>query len=583
MLDCSTPSTAYSYIRFSHPDQAKGDSLRRQAESAADWCQRNGVLLDASTTFRDLGKSAYAGKHRENPDRHALAAFLKLVENGQVARGSYLILENLDRLSREHIQPALLLVLNLLQAGVRIVQLKPTEMVFDESSGTLPVLMMMMELSRGHGESALKSERVGKAWQERKKRAREEGKILTHRLPAWIEERAGKLYSIPARAAIIRRIFALAANGYGQVAILREFHGEGVKPFGPRPWSRSYLNRILNDRRVLGELQPRTGRGTRLDGEVVPNYFPAIVSEAQWLAARVGQEHRYKTRGRPAREVNVFAGLLTNARTGDAYYRATRPTGSNDKRRFQKLLINRDAIEGRAEMHSFPFDTFEKAILSCLREVDPRELLDGEKKPDESLMLTAELTRVEASIRVIVEEMDARGESPELFKRLRVKEAKREDLREKQRAARHETVHPLRESWGEARTLLAALESATDPHDTRLRLKSVLGRVVERIYLLVVSRGAIRLCVAQTCYKSIPAHRLYLIRHQPTKANASGRVPGFWQVASLRDDAVMRPIPTNAALADLKCVQPLRDWLDHLFDSGGIETLLSGCAKHPIP
>src|SRR5947207_4529925 len=105
--------TAYSYIRFSHPSQAEGDSLRRQTEAAAEWCQKHGVRLDETISLRDLGRSAYTGAHRKNPDRHALAAFLKLVESGKVPRGSYLVIENLDRLSREHIQPALLLALNL--------------------------------------------------------------------------------------------------------------------------------------------------------------------------------------------------------------------------------------------------------------------------------------------------------------------------------------------------------------------------------------------------------------------------------------------------------------------------------------
>src|SRR5436305_1352308 len=97
----SPTPTAYSYIRFSHPDQAKGDSVRRQTEAAAEWCACHGVTLDQSTTLRDLGKSAYTGAHRKNPDRHALAAFLKLVEDGRVPAGSYLLVENLDRLSRE--------------------------------------------------------------------------------------------------------------------------------------------------------------------------------------------------------------------------------------------------------------------------------------------------------------------------------------------------------------------------------------------------------------------------------------------------------------------------------------------------
>ena len=88
----------FSYIRFSGRSQEKGDSVRRQDGAVAVWCKRNKVRLDTSTTLRDLGKSAYLGEHRKNPDRHALAGFLKMVEDGKVPRGSYLIVENLDRL-----------------------------------------------------------------------------------------------------------------------------------------------------------------------------------------------------------------------------------------------------------------------------------------------------------------------------------------------------------------------------------------------------------------------------------------------------------------------------------------------------
>src|SRR5206468_12624942 len=111
---------------------AEGDSLRRQTEAAAEWCLKNDVRFDETVTLRDLGKSAYTGAHRKNPDRHALAAFLKLVESGKVPRGSYLVIEALDRLTREHIRPALTLLLNLIDQGIRVVQLRPVEAVYDE-------------------------------------------------------------------------------------------------------------------------------------------------------------------------------------------------------------------------------------------------------------------------------------------------------------------------------------------------------------------------------------------------------------------------------------------------------------------
>src|SRR5262245_42614109 len=91
----STSPTAYSYIRFSSPEQAQGDSVRRQTALRDAWLTRSGAILDTSLSLRDCGVSAFTGAHRHNPDRHALAMFLKLVEAGRVPRGSYLVIENL--------------------------------------------------------------------------------------------------------------------------------------------------------------------------------------------------------------------------------------------------------------------------------------------------------------------------------------------------------------------------------------------------------------------------------------------------------------------------------------------------------
>jgi DNA invertase Pin-like site-specific DNA recombinase len=209
----STP-VAFSYVRFSTPEQRRGDSLRRQTEAAADWCERHGVSLDTSRTYHDLGKSAYLGEHRKNPDRAALAAFLKLAEDGKVPRGSYLIIEALDRLTREHVRAGLMLCLGLIEKGIRIVQLSPSELVYDEKSDEMSLMLMIVELSRGHRESKRKSDLSGPAWRKKKAAAREGG-IVTERLPAWVKIEGGKLVLIPDRARTVRTIFRLAASGYG--------------------------------------------------------------------------------------------------------------------------------------------------------------------------------------------------------------------------------------------------------------------------------------------------------------------------------------------------------------------------------
>src|SRR5262249_34435977 len=128
-----TQKIAYSYIRFSTPDQLKGDSLRRQTQTTAEWCERNGVTLDTSLTLRDLGVSASRGAHRTG-DKHALAAFLKLANQGRIPRGSFLVIENLDRLSREDERTALRLWMDILDAGINIVQLQPETVFRHEKS-----------------------------------------------------------------------------------------------------------------------------------------------------------------------------------------------------------------------------------------------------------------------------------------------------------------------------------------------------------------------------------------------------------------------------------------------------------------
>ena len=56
---------AYSYIRFSTPEQAKGDSLPRQTAAARRYAISHGLELDESLTFRDLGVSAHHGRNAE--------------------------------------------------------------------------------------------------------------------------------------------------------------------------------------------------------------------------------------------------------------------------------------------------------------------------------------------------------------------------------------------------------------------------------------------------------------------------------------------------------------------------------------
>lgn len=525
----NSPALAYSYIRFSHPSQAEGDSLRRQTEAAAEWCQRNGVTLDKSTTLHDLGRSAFLGEHRKNPDRNALAGFLKLVEQGKVPRGSFLLIENLDRLSREHIRPALTLLLNLIESGVRVVQMIPVEAIYDEDVEPMQLMMAIMELSRGHSESRVKSERVGGAWANKKERARRGEHIITHMLPAWVRDAGGKLELVPEKVAVIRRVFELARSGYGNAAIVKKMTADGVKPIGNGPhWSRSYVAAMLKDRRALGEFQPRK-RDHSADGDPIPNYFPAAVSEEEWLAVRAAASGRRKPgskRGVPNGSVsNLFAGMVTDARDGGSYYAVQRVDCHKPGRKGSRLwvLVNTRAAEGRAPCVSFPLAPFERAVLSQLREIDPREVLD-DGKPVRSAGLAAELARVEDDIAKTEAELERGGEGiPSAVRALGKMEARRRELAGQLAAAQAEEANPVSAAWGEFGTLWDVLEQARDREHARRKLREALKRMVAGVWLLAVPRGRARVAAVRVQFAGCDRHRDYLIVYHPPKANARAR------------------------------------------------------------
>src|SRR5690242_11162773 len=94
---------AYSYWRFSHRRQASGDSKRRQNDAAIEACKENNWELDTKLTFADEGVSAFRGKNLKSGK---LAAFLDAVDTGRVEKGSILIIEHLDRITREELDIA---------------------------------------------------------------------------------------------------------------------------------------------------------------------------------------------------------------------------------------------------------------------------------------------------------------------------------------------------------------------------------------------------------------------------------------------------------------------------------------------
>lgn len=303
---------AYSYIRFSTPEQAKGDSLRRQTAAAEAWCAQRGIQLD--DTLRDLGVSAFHGTNRTEG---ALKRFLTLVEEGRIERGSYLIVESLDRISRQSVDTAVYELLDLIRAGVVVVTLSDGQEYSNERLRTdwTPLIVSVAIMARAHEESLTKSKRVSAAWQRKKDLARAEKKPLTPRCPEWLELRDGKFHLRPARVAIVHRIFQYTIDGYGRREIVKRLNTEKVPTFrGGDGWHTSSVGKVVQSRAVLGEYQPHSGthklRNRKPVGEPIKDYYPPIIDEATFWRAQAATEGRQqRSAGRKGRHAHILQGL----------------------------------------------------------------------------------------------------------------------------------------------------------------------------------------------------------------------------------------------------------------------------------
>jgi len=195
---------AYSYLRMSTDAQLKGDSRRRQLERSLAYAEANNLDLQEGAQLQDIGISAFRGA---NVQDGALGAFFRAIKEGKVSQGSFLLVESLDRLSRQQVLPSLSLFLEIINAGVNIVTLTDNKDYRREKVDVHDLIISLTIMSRAHEESRTKSQRVGAAWAN--KRANAGAKPLTKLCPAWLKlrnDRSG-YEVVPERAATVRAIF----------------------------------------------------------------------------------------------------------------------------------------------------------------------------------------------------------------------------------------------------------------------------------------------------------------------------------------------------------------------------------------
>ena len=478
-----------SYIRFSTLDQAKGHSEERQSQAAEEWAAEKGLTLK---TYMDKGVSGHSGANRK---RGALSILLAEIRAGKIPSGSYLVIENIDRLTREHPLDSIEIVKQILAAGVRIVILR-TKVEYTEESlrgdqGQL--LGLVLELGRACGESDRKSDLISKAWLKKRKMAAETKEPIGNFAPGWLRcegvKGCRRYVVVEERAKLVQEIFEMSANGKGQYVIAKELNGLKVPCWrGGKFWRSSFVNRILNDRAVLGEFHPCTyvpkvgkdGEKRMVQqrvGEPIAGYYPVIIDAELWQRSR---PRKPRAKGDFSKVVsNLFVGIAYEADTGAKITYMTN---------LPKDGVRHGYFVADATGTRWPYNVTEYAILTTLAELDWRAI-SGEGRPMEERLLTSRVAELELQLQTLETALE------NLTKSLSIKVLKSIVDKIEETELEIETVG---KELGQARRALASFqnssvqmdgfklpESAFDPYarDARLPLRAEIARRVERIEL----------------------------------------------------------------------------------------------------
>lgn len=358
----------YLYIRMSTEEQMQGDSLRRQDEGGRAYVAKHGLTLSEDHILKDIGLSAFDGT---NVAKGKLGEFLHKAEANHFTNGAILLVESLDRISRQDIVSGVDILVTLLKRGVRVVTFSD-ERIYSPQNDMVAMLVSILSLSRANEESVVKSKRVAAAWVHKRQNART--KVLTARCPSWLSVKADRsgFDLVEQHASTLKRIFAEAASGFGSYAIAKRLNHEKVETFGrSQHWSKSTIEKLLSSRSAVGEFQPhckpKRGRRTQF-GAPILDYYPRIIEDDVFAAIQHGRKIRkISGSGRKSRHSrNMFSGLLVcNECNSKLHFE--HKGGTNSKALF---LVCCGRKIGQCTAKPWKYDLFERAFLKHVRELD---------------------------------------------------------------------------------------------------------------------------------------------------------------------------------------------------------------------
>lgn len=453
---------ADSYSRFSSGKttgkQFDGDSESRQTEAFEEFCAD--FELTPRNTMFDKGYSGFKGEHRS---KGHFGRYLALVKAGQIEKGTVLVIENWDRFSRERIDISFQTCCEILSAGVDIGVYDLHDIFTESDIDSGKINQVYNELQRARRESLRKQKLTKRNWINRRQRK-------TKNCPSWLTVVNGE-WDFNDTAKIIKRAVQLAIDGHGKQSIQRTLK---IKMNG--------IDGILRSRTLIGEYRPceRAANGPikkdrKISGEVIPNYYPALITENEFNRLQLAIDSRTHKKGRKGKngiDTNLFTNMIFN-QTGEKMVvkRTVRDT----------VYLVPSCLKGA----SVRYDVLEKAVLKYLSELQSSDLEPEDNDTQLRIdSLRGSLATITANLDQLTREIQ---ESPSkaILTAIRSLETRQEACqKEMEILKRQQTKGTTAEQLEETKNVIAILEKKPE---LRTKAKSLISGIIEQIKICIRS------------------------------------------------------------------------------------------------
>ncbi|WP_064604405.1 recombinase family protein [Photobacterium sp. J15] len=405
----------YSYRRFSSHQQKHGGSIERQSDYAKQVAEEHALRLNEDLVMTDEGLSAF---HAEHVSRGALGIFIRAVDEGLVDEGSILIVESLDRLSREMPLEALNQFNVLINKGITVITANDGQVYNTSTIAKDPtkLFLSIAVMIRAHDESLTKQKRSVAYVKQQIRKFEQEGKgDVAGTTPFWIS-RTKKGFELNERAEIAKRIVELYLDYKGLNTISRELADMDIPSpqKGNNRWGISTIRTVLDNKALYGVKHFKLRYlkdGRNLDEEYdLENYYPALISKDDYILI----QERKKKKATSRESYGEVTYLLSAYGKGRSICsRCGHAVGSqlqkqvNRKGEYTQSVLRLHCMKHKESMDcckSFKAGHMEEAFIkSICNQLDGRFLTSSADKQREAEILRAKISEADERIANIID------------------------------------------------------------------------------------------------------------------------------------------------------------------------------------